>query len=131
VLCCLLVVLVALSPWPVLVVLPIFGNAFFGNLVMGNCMGLAMEQARGLPGAGSAMLGLFMFGISSAVTPLAGLVGGVGSAVPMGVLMTVTAALAAATFSVGRRWIARNPAVEAVFALPVGHLVTASRTIEQ
>lgn len=114
--CCLLVVAAALSPWPVLLVVPMFGNAFFCNLVMGNCMGLAMEQAYGLPGAGSAMLGLFMFGISALVTPTAGLVGGLDSAVPMGVLMTVTAMCASASFAVGRRWVARNPASEVAFA---------------
>jgi DHA1 family bicyclomycin/chloramphenicol resistance-like MFS transporter len=113
--CCLLVVAAALSPWPALLVVPMLGNAFFCNLVMGNCMGLAMEQARGLPGAGSAMLGLFMFGISALVTPVPGLVGGVDSAVPMGVLMTVMALCAATTFAVGRRWVARNPASEAAF----------------
>ena len=112
--CC--VVGAALSPWPVLLVVPMFGNAFFCNLVMGNCMGLAMEQAHGLPGAGSAMLGLFMFGISALVTPIAGLVGGVDSAVPMGVLMTVTALCASVSFAIGRRWVARNPASEAAFA---------------
>lgn len=114
--CCLLIVLAALSPWPLLIVVPIFGNAIFCNLVMGNCMGLAMEQARGLPGAGSAMLGLFMFGISAVVTPVAGLVGGVDSAVPMAVLMAAMSVLAALTFAVGRRWVARNPASEAAFA---------------
>ena len=114
--CCLLLVVAAASPWPVLLVAPMFANAFFCNLVMGNCMGLAMEQAHGLPGAGSAMLGLFMFGISAVVTPLAALLGGVGSAVPMGLLMTTTAVLAGVTFAVGRRWVARNPASEAAFA---------------
>jgi DHA1 family bicyclomycin/chloramphenicol resistance-like MFS transporter len=113
--CCLLVVALAASPWPVLVVVPILGNAFFANLVMGNCMGLAMQQARGLPGAGSAMLGLFMFGISALVTPVVGLLGGVGSAVPMGLVMSGATLLAAGVFAVGRRWIARHPAIEAAF----------------
>lgn len=113
---CLLVVGAALSPWPVLLVVPMFANAFFCNLVIGNCMGLAMEQAHGLPGAGSAMLGLFMFGISAMVTPVAGLVGGVDSAVPMGVLMTAMALCASVSFAIGRRWVARNPASEAAFA---------------
>jgi DHA1 family bicyclomycin/chloramphenicol resistance-like MFS transporter len=113
---CLLVVGAALSPWPVLLVVPMFANAFFCNLVIGNCMGLAMEQAHGLPGAGSAMLGLFMFGISAIVTPVAGLVGGVDSAVPMGVLMTAMALCASVSFAIGRRWVARNPASEAAFA---------------
>ena len=113
---CLLVVGAALSPWPVLLVVPMFANAFFCNLVIGNCKGLAMEQAHGLPGAGSAMLGLFMFGISAMVTPVAGLVGGVDSAVPMGVLMTAMALCASVSFAIGRRWVARNPASEAAFA---------------
>jgi DHA1 family bicyclomycin/chloramphenicol resistance-like MFS transporter len=116
VLCCLLVVAAALSPWPLLMIVPIFGNAFFSNLVMGNCMGLAMEQARGLTGAGSAMLGLFMFGISALVTPLAGLIGGVGSAVPMGLVMSAMSVLAALSFALGRTWIARHPVSEAAFA---------------
>lgn len=118
--CCLLVVGAALSPWPVLLVVPMFGNAFFCNLVMGNCMGLAMEQAHGMPGAGSAMLGFFMFGISALVTPIAGLVGGVDSAVPMGVLMTVMALCASASFAIGRCWVARNPASEAAFVRGFG-----------
>jgi DHA1 family bicyclomycin/chloramphenicol resistance-like MFS transporter len=116
VVCCLMVVGAAVSPWPVLLVAPVLGVAFFCNLVMGNCMGLAMEQARGLPGAGSAMLGLFMFGISALVTPVAGVVGGVGSAVPMGAVMTVMAVCASVSFVIGRRWIARNPASEAAFS---------------
>ncbi|GAA3820004.1 Bcr/CflA family efflux MFS transporter [Nocardioides panacisoli] len=116
VLCCLLVVAAALSPWPLLMVVPVFGNAFFSNLVMGNCMGLAMEQARGLTGAGSAMLGLFMFGISALVTPMAGLIGGVGSAVTMGLVMTSMSMLASLSFALGRAWIARHPVSEAAFA---------------
>lgn len=49
------------------------------------------------------MLGLFMFGISAAVTPpLAALFGEVESAVPMGLLMTGTAATAGVVFALGR-----------------------------
>jgi DHA1 family bicyclomycin/chloramphenicol resistance-like MFS transporter len=99
----LLVVAAGLSPWPVLLVAPMLLTAFCCNLVMGNCMGLAMEGARDLPGAGSAMLGLFMFGVSAVVTPLAALVGDVGSAVPMGLLMTGTAQSAGVVFTLGRR----------------------------
>lgn len=113
---CLLVVGAALSPWPMLLVVPMFGTTFCCNLVMGNCMGLAMEQARGLPGAGSAMLGLFMFGISALVTPISGLVGVADSAVPMGVVMTAMALCASASFVVGRRAITGDPASEAAFA---------------
>jgi DHA1 family bicyclomycin/chloramphenicol resistance-like MFS transporter len=129
-----LVIAVGAGPWPVLVVGPVFAHAFFGNLVMGNCMGLAMEQARGLPGAGSAMLGLFMFGTSAVATPLVALGGGVSSAVPMGVAMTTASVLAATAFAVGRRWIAAHPAVEAAFARearrPRGEIVTAIGTLD-
>ena len=55
----------AASDRPLLLVVPVFTNAVFANLVMTNCMGLAMEHARGLPGAGSAVLGLLMFAPSS------------------------------------------------------------------
>jgi DHA1 family bicyclomycin/chloramphenicol resistance-like MFS transporter len=112
----LLIVALAASPWPVLIVVPILTNAFAANLVMGNCMGLAMQQARDLPGAGSALLGLVMFGTSAAVTPLVGALGGVGSAVPMGVVMASASVLAVVVFTAGRRWIARNPLAEAAFA---------------
>ena len=109
---CLLVTLAAASAWPLLLVVPVFANAVCANLVMANSMGLAMEHARGLPGAGSAMLGLLMFGLSSLSTPLPGLIGG-GSAVPMGVVMTGSTILAAVVFSSGRAWIARHPETEA------------------
>jgi len=112
---CLLVLAAAASPWPVLLVVPVFTNGFFANLVMGNCMGLAMEQVRDLPGAGSALLGLFMFGVSAVATPAAGLIGGAGSAVPMAAVMLTLALLAALVFVAGRRWVARNPASEAAF----------------
>lgn len=114
----LLIAGLAASPWPVLIVVPILANAFASNLVMGNCMGLAMQQASDLPGAGSALLGLVMFGISAGVTPLVGLLGGVASAVPMGVVMAASAVLGASVFTAGRRWIARNPTVELAFAQP-------------
>jgi DHA1 family bicyclomycin/chloramphenicol resistance-like MFS transporter len=112
----LLVAVLAASPWPILIVLPILTNAFAANLVMGNCMGLAMQQARDLPGAGSALLGLVMFGVSAGITALVGLLGGVGSAVPMGLVMAGSSVLAASVFTAGRRWIARNPAAEIAFA---------------
>ena len=110
---CLLLTLAAASPWPVLLVLPVFSNAVCAGMVMTNSMGLAMEHARGLPGAGSAVLGLLMFAPSALATPLPGLVGGVGSAVPMGVVMTGCTLLTAAVFAAGRAWTARHPESEA------------------
>jgi DHA1 family bicyclomycin/chloramphenicol resistance-like MFS transporter len=107
--CCALVAAAAASPSPALLVVPAFANAVFANLVMVNCMALAMEHARGLSGAGSAALGLLMFGLSGVVTPLPGLWGGTGSAVPMGLVMTGATALAAVVFAAGRAWVARHP----------------------
>ncbi len=114
--CCLALAVIAETPWPALIVIPSVANAFCVNLVTGNCMGLAMAQARDLPGAGSAVLGLFMFGFGAAVTPLASAFGGVGSAVPTAVVMAVTALAAACAFVIGRWWVARHPLAETVFA---------------
>jgi len=116
VLCCVALAVVSETPWPALIVVPSVLNAFCVNLVTGNCMGLAMAQARDLPGAGSAVLGLFMFGFGAAVTPLAGALGGVGSAVPTAVVMTATALAAASAFVLGRWWVVRHPLVETAFA---------------
>jgi DHA1 family bicyclomycin/chloramphenicol resistance-like MFS transporter len=111
---CVLVTAAAASPWPLLLVVPVFANAVFANLVMTSCMGLAMEHARGLPGAGSAVLGLLMFAPSTLATPLPGLLGGVdASAVPMGVVMTGCSLVGALVFAAGRLWIARSPESEA------------------
>ena len=110
---CVLVTLAAASPWPVLLVFPVIGNAVCASMVMTNCMGLAMQHAHGLPGAGSAVLGLLMFAPSTLATPLPGLLGGVGSAVPMGLVMTGCTVLAATAFTGGRLWIARHPESEA------------------
>ena len=116
----LLVTAAGASPWPALLVVPMLLTAFCCNLVMGNCMGLAMEEAGDLPGAGSAMLGLFMFGVSALVTPLAALLGDVDSAVPMGLLMTATAATAGLVFTLGRARAQRlAPGGADGFALPV------------
>jgi DHA1 family bicyclomycin/chloramphenicol resistance-like MFS transporter len=113
---CLAVTAAAASPWPVLLVVPIFTNAVCANLVMGNCMGLTMQHAGGLPGAASAMLGLFMFGLSALVSPLAGLFGGAASAVPMGIVMSGAAIASATSFGIGRSWVARHPESEVAFA---------------
>jgi MFS transporter, DHA1 family, multidrug resistance protein len=109
---CVLVTVAAASAWPLLLVVPVLTNAVCANLVMTSCMGLAMEHARGLPGAGSAVLGLLMFAPSTLATPLPGLVGGAASAVPMGVVMTGCAVLGGAVFATGRAWISRHPESE-------------------
>ncbi|SKB03827.1 Bcr/CflA family efflux MFS transporter [Aeromicrobium choanae] len=98
-----LMIAAAASPWPVLLVGPVMAQVFFLNLVMSNGMGLAMAQARGLSGAGSAMLGFWMFGISALVTPLAGMVAGSRPEIAMAVVMTTLATAAGAVFCLGLR----------------------------
>ncbi len=110
-----LVLAAALSPWPVLLVVPVVVSAFFMNFVVSNGLGLAMEQARGLTGAGSAVVGLSMFGVSAVTSPLAGLIGG-DPAVAMGLVMTMLALTATAVFAVGRWWVLRRGTPELAFA---------------
>jgi len=112
VVCCLSIAAVGASPWPQLIVLPAVLNAFFINLATGNCMALAMGQAQGIPGAGSAVLGLFMFGFGALVTPLSSLLGGASSPVSMGLLMGGLALCAAMTFALGRRWLQKHSKAE-------------------
>jgi DHA1 family bicyclomycin/chloramphenicol resistance-like MFS transporter len=110
---CALVSIAAASPRPVLLVVPVFTHAVFANLVMTSCMGLAMEHARGLPGAGSAVLGMLMFAPSALAAPLPGILGGGAvSAVPMGLVMTAAAVLAAGVLAAGRAWVALHPESE-------------------
>lgn len=98
-----LMIVAAASPWPILLIGPVMAQVFFLNLVMSNGMGLAMEHARGLTGAGSAMLGFWMFAISALVTPVAGLVAGSRPEVAMAAVMTGLTVSAAAVFVVGLR----------------------------
>jgi DHA1 family bicyclomycin/chloramphenicol resistance-like MFS transporter len=112
--CCVLVTAAAASPWPLLLVVPVFAHAVCANLVMVSCMGLAMQHARGLAGAGSAALGLLMFGLSGVATPLPGLLGDGRSAVPMGLVMVGAWLLAAVVLTVGRGWVSRHPESESL-----------------
>ena len=99
----LLMIAAALSPWPLLLVGPVVLQVFAANLVMSNAMGLAMQHARGLNGAGSAMLGFMMFSISAAVTPVSGLLSEDRPEVAMAAVMTAIVALAATVFALGVR----------------------------
>ncbi|MTB87646.1 Bcr/CflA family efflux MFS transporter [Aeromicrobium senzhongii] len=96
-------VVVAASPMPVLLVGPVMVQVFFLNLVMSNGMGLAMAQTQGLTGAGSAMLGFWMFAISALVTPISGWLAGSRPEVAMAAVMAVLTAAAAAVFASGLR----------------------------
>ncbi|MFO6451151.1 MULTISPECIES: Bcr/CflA family efflux MFS transporter [unclassified Aeromicrobium] len=98
-----LMIAAAASPSPVLLVGPVLVQVFFLNLVMSNAMGLAMAHTGGLSGAGSAMLGFWMFGVSALVTPVAGLLSGSRPEVAMAAVMTGLTATAAAVFALGVR----------------------------
>jgi len=97
----LLTLAAALSPWPLLLVGGVVLQVFFVNLVMTNGMGLAMEHARGLAGAGSAMLGFLMFSVSAVATAVSGLVGAGRPEVAMAATMTGIVVAAAAVFGLG------------------------------
>lgn len=98
-----LMIAAALSPWPLLLIAPVMLQVFFANLVMSNGMGLAMEHARGLSGAGSAMLGFMMFSVSAVVAPVSGLLAGSRPELSMAVAMTGIVVVAAGVFAVGVR----------------------------
>ncbi|QLQ09559.1 MAG: multidrug effflux MFS transporter [Nocardioidaceae bacterium] len=99
----LLIVVAALSPWPVLLVIPTLTNSFCANLIMSNSMAMAMQHARDMSGTGAAVIGIMTYGIGAAASPLSGVIGDGKSAVPMGIVMTAFAVLGAIIFISGRR----------------------------
>ncbi|MDH2412541.1 multidrug effflux MFS transporter [Nocardioides sp. CER19] len=108
------VLLAALSPAPVLVVVPLFFVPASFGFTAGNMSALAMEHTHDAAGAGSAVLGGVMFLAGGVISPLGGL-GGDDTAVPMGVVMLASAVLATLCFLVARRYVARHPHLEAAF----------------
>jgi DHA1 family bicyclomycin/chloramphenicol resistance-like MFS transporter len=67
------------------------------GFVMGNATSLAIAQAPHAAGTGSAVIGAGQFALAAVVSPLVGL-GGEGTAVPMAIVMVVSAALSVAAF---------------------------------
>ncbi|SHN46434.1 multidrug effflux MFS transporter [Cryptosporangium aurantiacum] len=63
------------------------------GLVMGNATSLAIAQTPSAAGTGSAVIGAGQFALAAVVSPLVGL-GGEGTAVPMAIVMVVSAAVA-------------------------------------
>ncbi len=108
------VLVATVSPWPVLLVVPLFVAVTSFGFITGNTTTLAMEHSRDASGAGSAVLGGLMFLVGGAVSPLGGLAGD-DTAVPMACVMTASAVLALACFALARVYVARHPDGEAVF----------------
>ncbi|NDZ95656.1 multidrug effflux MFS transporter [Streptomyces sp. SID6673] len=104
----------ALSPVPVLLVVPLFVAVTSVGFVMGNSAALAMEHTRDAAGAGSAVLGGLMFLVGGVVSPLGGLAGD-DTAVPMACVMVCSAVMALICFVAARRGAARHPEGEAAF----------------
>jgi MFS transporter, DHA1 family, multidrug resistance protein len=91
----------ALGVWGVLV--PLFGLMSGVGFVMPNAMALALAEHAEITGSGSALLGLFQFGLGAASAPLVGLAGR-GTAVPMGLTIAgFTLAALVATAGLTRR----------------------------
>ncbi|MET9199056.1 multidrug effflux MFS transporter [Gordonia sp. NPDC003585] len=109
------VLLVALSSNPALLVIPLFFTVLCFGFVAGNSAALAMEHSRDAAGAGSAVLGGVMFLVAGIVSPLGGLAGD-DTAVPMGVVMCGSAVLATLCFFVARFYVGRHPESESAFA---------------
>ncbi|WP_200886609.1 Bcr/CflA family efflux MFS transporter [Phaeacidiphilus oryzae] len=72
------------------------------GLVMSNASALAVGEARRIAGTASALMGAAQFGLGALVSPLVGL-GGAATAVPMAVVVLVSAVLAAAGTALARR----------------------------
>ncbi|GLJ61500.1 Bcr/CflA family drug resistance efflux transporter [Microbacterium barkeri] len=91
-----LAIAVAGAPAPLLAVAVFVAVAPLG-LVLGNATALAQAAAPGAAGLASAVLGALQFGLAALVSPLVGL-GGETTAVPCGIVMAVSAAIALIAF---------------------------------
>lgn len=98
--------LVLLGSPPLLLAVPIFLAASSIGFIMGNTTALALAEVGLAAGSGSAVLGGAQFFMGAAVSPLTGLAGG-GSALPLGLVMTVCALLAVTALATTR---GRSPA---------------------
>ncbi len=83
------------NPW---IVLPVLCLALASiGLILGNATALALEQVPRAIGSASAVLGAGQFGLAAVVSPLVGLAGE-DTAVPMALVMTISAAVALLAF---------------------------------
>lgn len=89
-----LLVLVLTAVPPLLLAVPLFCMVSSLGFIMGNTTALALAEAGGATGSGSAVLGGAQFLMGAAVSPLTGL-GGEYTALPMALAMVCSALLAA------------------------------------
>jgi len=85
-----------LQVWSVLVLLWLTVTSL--GLVMGNATSLAIAQTPSAAGTGSAVIGAGQFALAAVVSPLVGL-GGEGTAVPMAIVMVVSAVISVLAFA--------------------------------
>ena len=111
----LVVLVVVVSPLPTwLIVFPLWFAITSVGMVQGNSTALAMEQSRGVAGAGSAVIGGLMFLMGGIISPLGGIAGD-DTAVPFAIVMVCSGACAIAAFALARAFVRRHPEAEAGF----------------
>jgi DHA1 family bicyclomycin/chloramphenicol resistance-like MFS transporter len=94
-----------------LLVVPLWFAVTAVGFTQGNATALALEQSRGIGGAGSAVVGGLMFLIGGLLTPLGGLAGD-DTALPFAIVMASSGTLALVAFTVARRYVRRHPELE-------------------
>ncbi|MFC4244159.1 multidrug effflux MFS transporter [Gryllotalpicola reticulitermitis] len=111
-----LVLAVVLSPLPTwLIVFPLWFAVTSVGFIQGNTTALAMEQSRGIAGAGSAVIGGLMFLLGGAISPLGG-VAGDATALPFAIVMVSSGVCALGAFASARAFVRRHPDAERGFA---------------
>ncbi|MBD7994679.1 multidrug effflux MFS transporter [Arthrobacter sp. Sa2CUA1] len=101
-----MLILVLTGVPPLLLVIPLFCAVCSLGFIMGNTTALALAEAAGATGSGSAVLGGAQFLMGAAVSPLTGLAGE-NSALPLALVMLGSALLAGAAVALTR---GRHPA---------------------
>lgn len=101
-----MLVLVLAGVPPLLLAVPLFGAVCSLGFIMGNTTALALAEAAGATGSGSAVLGGAQFLMGAAVSPLTGL-GGEYSALPLALVMLGSALIAGSAVVLTRE---RRPA---------------------
>lgn len=110
-----LVLVIALAPvTPWLLSVPLFTVCCGAGFTMGNSAALAIEQARPMVGAGAAAMGGGLNLLGAAIAPVGGFADR-GTAVPLGIVMTVSSLIAVACFTFARRYVGAHPERDAAF----------------
>ncbi|GAA4170546.1 multidrug effflux MFS transporter [Gryllotalpicola koreensis] len=99
-----------------LLVIPLWFAITAVGFTQGNATALAMEQSRGIAGAGSAVVGGLMFLVGGIVSPLGGLAGD-DTALPFAIVMASSAVCAVIAFAVARGVVRRHPELEEGYSI--------------